>query len=109
MEVVDAVGDVDIWSKPNGVVNELCIFVDPLVKNGLVNDKFGADDGDFGDVERLRVGNICFFDDFSIDFSRTLLRDCLDKEDIKRLAAAIGPIGKLSVIKLDFRTVEFIN
>jgi hypothetical protein len=102
MEVVAAVGDFDIRSKSNGVVNELCIGVDPLVKNGLENDKLGADDGDFGDVERLRV---CFFE----DFSRTLLRDCLEKEDIKRLAAAIGPIDKLSLIKLDFRTVEFVN
>jgi hypothetical protein len=67
MEVVAAVGDFDIRSKSNGVVNELCIGVDPLVKNGL------------------------------------------EKEDIKRLAAAIGPIDKLSLIKLDFRTVEFVN
>jgi hypothetical protein len=81
----------------------------------------GSDDGDFGDVDRLRVGNIRFviglrneFDvvDFSlvsVDSIGILLRDCLDKEDIRRLAAALGPIDRQLVIEPILLSLEFVD
>jgi hypothetical protein len=40
------------------------------------------------------------FSFLSLDSFGRLLRGCLDKEDIRRLAAAIGPIDRQSVKEL---------
>jgi hypothetical protein len=85
----------------------------------------GSDDGVLGEVDRLRVGNIRFFIGFKIDDDDDdavvgfplvsfgsigiLSRDCLDNEDIRRLAAAIGPIDKQSVRVLVFFSLEFVD
>ena len=106
MEVTEFVGDLDMRFKPDGVVDELRIVENEFSKNGLEVDKLGADDGDFGDVDRLRVDAFVLV---SIDSVGAVVRACLDKEDIKRLAAAIGPIVRLSLIKLDLLTVEFVD
>jgi len=81
----------------------------------------GSDDGDFGELDRLRGGTVRFVVDFegkddntdisllSIDSVVVPLRDCLDKEDIKRLAAAIGPIDRQLVIELVLLSVELVG
>jgi hypothetical protein len=78
----------------------------------------GSEDGDLGDVDRLRVGKLCFVVDFknlgdfsllSVDSLGRLLRGCRDNEDIRRLAAAIGPIDRHSVKELVLLSLEFVN
>jgi hypothetical protein len=125
--VTDVVEDFDIWFKSDGVVEELCICGDESKKNGLdFVDVDGSDDGVLGEVDRLRVGNIRFVIGFKIDDDDDddavvgfplvsfgsigiLSRDCLDNEDIRRLAAAIGPIDKQSVRVLVFFSLEFVD
>ncbi len=120
-KLADVVGDFDMWFKPDGVVVELRIVVGEFVKNGLVVEVLdGSDDGEIGDTERLRVGNTRFFmgckndvvGDFgvvSFDSEGILVRGCLDKEDIRRLAAAIGPIDKHSVNELVLFSLWFVD
>jgi hypothetical protein len=102
-------------------VHELRIVEDEFVKKGLVAELDGSLDGVFGDTERLRVCNPRFgigcrneddFGDFSVlsfDSAGILLRGCLDKEDIRRLAAAIGPIDKHSVNELFLVSLEVVG
>lgn len=55
--------------KLDGLVVELRIVVDEFVRNGLeLACKDGSDEGDFGEVDRLRdVGRICFVIGFRND------------------------------------------
>jgi len=105
--------DPEILLKPDGVVDELRIVEDELIINGLLFiDMDGSEDGDLGDVDRLWVDKLRLvvgfkneenrgdFSFLSFDSFGRSLRGCLDKEDIRRLAAAIGPIDRQSVKEL---------
>jgi hypothetical protein len=105
-----------------GVVDELRIVGDEFIKNGFEFVELdGSEDGDLGDVDRLRGGITHFFNGFNteddfVDFSLLsfdsigiLLRGCLVKEDTRRLAAAIGPVDKRSVIELVRLFLEFVG
>lgn len=119
---VGVVDEFDIQFKLDGVVDELRIVEEEFVNNGLeFVEMDGSDDGDFGELDRLRGGIVRFVVDFegkddntdisllSIDSFVVLLRGCLDKEDIKRLAAAIGPIDRQLVIELVLLSVELVG
>lgn len=119
---VGVVDEFDIQFKLDGVVDELRIVEEEFVNNGLeFVEMDGSDDGDFGELDRLRGGIVRFVVDFegkddntdisllSIDSVVVLLRGCLDKEDIKRLAAAIGPIDRQLVIELVLLSVELVG
>ena len=119
---MDVVGDLRTRFRPAGVVDELRIVVDVLIRNGLEVDRLGADGADLGDVERLRVGNKCFViglknddDDDVEDLSLlslvsagVVLRDCLDKEDMIRVAAAMGPLDRRSVKELVLCSLDLV-
>jgi len=121
VEIIDVLGERDIEFKLDGVVDELRIFAAEFIKSGLeFVEMDGSDDGDFGELDRLRGGFVRFIVDFvikddvtgisvlSIDSIVVLLRDCRDKEDIRRLAAAIGPIDRQPVKELVLLSLEFV-
>lgn len=106
-------GDFEIKFKPDGVVDELRIVGDEFARNGLeLICMDGSVSGDFGELDRLRDGRIRLVIGFKNDDDdddgaavvcgsvETLWRVGRDNVDMKRLAAAIGPIDKRSVNEL---------
>lgn len=101
--VVDVGGDFEIEFNLDGVVDELRIVGDEFTRNGfefICMD--GSDAGDLGEIDRFRDGRIRLVIGLKNDDDVVVVVVCVgrDNVDIRRLAAAIGPIDKRSVNEL---------